>query len=145
MNLFLCGGGSNTQILEALRTFASKIDKSKPILYIPLAWESDNYDSCYEWFKTEIKYMQISKFDMVNSSKELSQKNFNDYSALFIGGGNTYKLLKEIKDNSNAEKIIKYLNENGTIFASSAGAIIFGKDINTCINDDDGGSIYELY
>lgn len=136
MKLFLCGGGSGKQIVSALNKFSSVLDKTKPILYIPLAFENNDYDSCSNWFSEEIKFMGINNFEMVRSSKELSQKDFNKYCALFIGGGNTYKLLKDLKENSNFEKIENYLKNDGIIFGGSAGAIIFGKDINSCLLDD---------
>ncbi|HIU40362.1 MAG TPA: Type 1 glutamine amidotransferase-like domain-containing protein [Candidatus Aphodocola excrementigallinarum] len=136
MKLFLCGGGSGNQIKFALNKFSSCIDRSKPILYIPLAMDEDKYDSCKEWFSSEIKLIGIKNFDMVKSSLELSKKNFKNYCALFIGGGNTYKLLKDIKNNLNFEKIKEYLNNDGIVFGGSAGAIIFGKSINGCLLDD---------
>jgi len=136
MNLYLCGRGSGKQITEALSKFSKKIDKTKPILYVPLAMEESKYNSCYDWFKEEIKNMDLTNFEMVKSSLELSKKDFSNYSAIFIGGGNTYKLLNEIKQNSNYEKICHYLNTGGTIFGASAGAIIFGNDINCCLLDD---------
>ena len=137
MKLFLCGGGSGKQILDALYKFSNVINKEKPILYIPLAMEEDKYDSCYDWFKSEIKSVNLENFEMVRSSLELSQKDFSNYCAIFIGGGNTYKLLNDINKYSNKEKIIKYLNDDGIIFGGSAGAIIFGKDINCCLLDDE--------
>ena len=42
MKLFLCGGGSNKQIVFALRKFNSVLKKDKPILYIPLAMGKEN-------------------------------------------------------------------------------------------------------
>lgn len=136
MKLFLCGGGSGKQIMTALNKFSSLLDKNKPILYIPLAFKNNNYDSCSRWFEEEIKFIGLNHFEMVRSSEELSKKDFNNYCALFIGGGNTYKLLKELKENSNFEKINEYLKNNGIIFGGSAGAIIFGKDINSCLIED---------
>jgi len=136
MKLYLCGGGSGKQNLSALLKFSKKLDKTKPILYVPLAMEETKYDSCYNWFKEEIKNVNLTNFEMVKSSLEFSQKELSNYNAIFIGGGNTYKLLNEIKQNSNYEKIIDYLHNDGTIFGGSAGAIIFGKDINCCLLDD---------
>lgn len=136
MRLYLSGGGSGKQISSALLSFSNKINKSKPILYIPLAMNSSKYERCYKWFKEEINNIGLNKFEMVKSSLELSKKELSNYSAIFIGGGNTYKLLNEIKKYSNYERIINYLNNDGTIFGGSAGAIIFGKDINCCLLDD---------
>ena len=142
MKLFLCGGGSNNQIMYALNKFKSVVKKDKPILYIPLAMDKEKYDSCKEWFLNESKYIGIDSFEMVKSSKELSDKDLNNYCALFIGGGNTYKLLSELSENGNREKIQNYLKNDGIIFGGSAGAIIFGKNINTCMLDD--GNTLEL-
>lgn len=142
MKLYLCGGGSSEQIIFALLSFSNNLDKSKPILYIPLTMNESRYESCYNWFKEELKYIGLSKFEMIRSSEELSLKNLYNYSAIFIGGGNTYKLLYELKQNNNFEKIESYLKNNGIVFGGSAGAIIFGKDINTCLLDD--GNIVDL-
>lgn len=142
MKLYLCGGGSSEQIIFALLSFSNNLDKSKPILYIPLAMNESRYESCYNWFKEELKYIGLSKFEMIRLSEELSLKNLYNYSAIFIGGGNTYKLLYELKQNNNFEKIESYLKNNGIVFGGSAGAIIFGKDINTCLLDD--GNIVDL-
>ena len=47
-----------------------------------------------------------------------------NYSAIFIGGGNTFKLLKGIKDRGAFSKLKDFINNNGIIFGGSAGAII---------------------
>ena len=141
MRLYLSGGGSGRQNHYAYINFFNIIDEKKPILYIPLAMESNMYGSCYNWFKSEIAQYNFNKFEMVKSSLELSKLNLNNYSALFIGGGNTYKLLKELKDNNNLDKIKKYLQDGGTIYGGSAGAIIFGKDIDGCLLMDEKNDV----
>ena len=52
---------------------------------------------------------------------------------LLNGGGNTYKLLNGIKEHSIFNKIIDYLNNDGIIIGCSAGTIIFGYDIDSCL------------
>ena len=69
---------------------------------------------------------------MVNSADELAAKNTNDFGVIFIGGGNTFKLLHDLKTSGAFEKIKEYLNSEGVIFGGSAGAIIFGKDLEAC-------------
>ena len=141
MRLYLSGGGSGKENHYAYINFFNIIDEKKPILYIPLAMESNMYGSCYDWFRSEIAQYNFNKFEMVKSSLELSKLNLNNYSALFIGGGNTYKLLKELKDNNNLDKIKKYLLDGGTIYGGSAGAIIFGKDIDGCLLMDEKNNV----
>ena len=65
-------------------------------------------------------------------------QDFTDYACLYIGGGNTYKLLKDLKTSGAVEKIRKYLTEDGGIvYGGSAGAIIFGRDLDSCNTDDE--------
>ena len=73
---------------------------------------------------------------MITSGQELANKNLENYSALFIGGGNTFKLLAELKSSGAFEKIKEFINNNGIVFGGSAGAIIFGYDLEACLCDD---------
>lgn len=132
MKLILCGGGSGKQNYYANKKLNEIIDHNKPLLYVPLAMdESDHpYDSCYEWINEELAQVQLSGIDMVRSFEELVQKNYDNYCALFIGGGNTYKLLKGIKDSGAFEKIKEFINNGGIVIGGSAGAVIFGCDID---------------
>lgn len=132
MRLFLNGGGSDTQITDALKRMNEIMDHSKPLLYIPLAMEEDvhPYDSCYEWISSQLVNVLIPSIDMVRTFEELAAKDLEKYSAIFIGGGNTYKLLKGLKESGSFNSIQKYVANEGIIFGGSAGAVIFGKDIN---------------
>ena len=136
MKVFLCGGGADSQTIEANKRLNEVINHSKPCLYIPLAMEQEMYDSCYEWITGELENVEIPSIEMVRSEDELSTKNLNDYSFLFIGGGNTFKLLNDLKICGAFEKIEEYLDNGGVAFGSSAGAIIFGKDLEACRLDD---------
>lgn len=136
MKVFLCGGGAGIQTIEANKRLNEVINHSKPCLYIPLAMGQEMYDSCYEWIVGELKNVDIPNIEMVRSADELSTKNLNEYSVIFIGGGNTFKLLNDLKVCGAFEKIEEYLNNGGVVFGGSAGAIIFGKDLEACRLDD---------
>lgn len=138
MKLLLNGGGSTKQLRLTMNKLNQIMDHSKPILYVPLAMDEIEhpYDSCYEWFQGQVENVDVPSVDMPRTFEEFAYKNFDNYSAIFIGGGNTYKLLKGIKDNGIFNKIIEYLNNNGIIIGCSAGAIIFGYDIDSCLAMD---------
>ncbi|MCM1466990.1 MAG: Type 1 glutamine amidotransferase-like domain-containing protein [Alistipes sp.] len=125
MKVFLCGGGAGRQTFEANKRLNEVIDHSKPCLYIPLAMEQEKYADCYEWIKEELKNVAVPYIEMVKSADELAAKNMNDFGVLFIGGGNTFKLLNDLKISGAFEKIKEYLNSEGVIFGGSAGAIIY--------------------
>ena len=139
MKLLLNGGGSTKELIPIMNKLNEIMDHSKPILYVPLAMDKDEhtYDSCYDWFLQQVLNVDVPSVDMPRTFEEFASKNLNNYSAIFIGGGNTFKLLKGIKDNSIFDKIIEYLNNNGILIGCSAGAIIFGYDINSCLVMDD--------
>lgn len=136
MKVFLCGGGAGAQTIEANKRLNEVIDHSKACLYIPLAMKQEKYADCYEWIKDELKDIDIPYIEMVKSTDELVTKNLNDFGVIFIGGGNTFKLLSDLKISGAFEKIKEYLNGEGVVFGGSAGAIIFGKDLEACRLDD---------
>ena len=136
MKVFLCGGGAGAQTIEANKRLNEVIDHAKPCLYIPLAMEQEKYPACYEWVKGELKDVDVPYIEMVRSADELAAKNLSDFSVIFIGGGNTFKLLRDLKRSGAFEKIAEYLNSEGVVFGGSAGAIIFGKDLEACRLDD---------
>ena len=128
MKIFLCGGGSDYKTIEANKKLNEIINHNKPILYIPLAMDEKvhSYDSCLEWVKQELSCVEVQNIEMVRTFEELANKKYNNYSAIFIGGGNTFKLLKGIKDSGSFDKIKNYIEQDGIIFGGSAGAIILG-------------------
>ena len=105
MKIFLNGGGDGIQVKEAYKRLNKEIDNNKPVLYIPLAMDDYKYDDCYNWITNELREIDVPYIEMIRSSKELSEKNLNNYSLLFFGGGNTFKLLHELKQNGIFDKI----------------------------------------
>ena len=132
MKLFLNGGGSGKQTILTYKEINKVIDHNKPVLYIPLAMDEEDhpYDSCYEWIKEEISCIDIPNIEMVRSFEELEKKDFDKYSLIYIGGGNTYKLLNGFKSTKTYDKLKKYISNNGIVYGGSAGTVIFGKSIN---------------
>ena len=114
------------------------IDNTKKILYIPFAWPDSIYSGCLEFMIDELSDIDKAGIDMVKTTEELMTKDFNEYACLYIGGGNTYKLLSILKTSGAFDKIKKYLIEDdGIVYGGSAGAIIFGKDLDSCNTDDE--------
>ncbi len=138
MKLFLCGGGDGSQTVAANKRFNEILDHTKPLLYVPLAIERENYPSCLEWIKNGLRHVDVPPaIEMVSSAEEITLKNLNGYSAVFIGGGNTFKLLYELKVSGAFEKIKAFIEGDGIVFGGSAGAIIFGESLEPCAPDDE--------
>jgi len=131
MRLLLNDGGHGEKTISAIRKLNEIIDHSKPILYIPLAMDEVKhpYGGCYEFIQGELSIVDVPTIDMVRTFKDLASKNLYYYSAIFMGGGNTYKLLKGLKESSAFENIREYIINDGIVFGSSARTVIFGEDI----------------
>lgn len=57
------------------------------------------------------------------------------FNALYIGGGNTWSLMQELRDSGFSAELIQYFKKGGQIYGGSAGAIILGSKIDT--HDDE--------
>lgn len=131
---FISGGGSKEQTQEFDSLFFSELANNSKILYIPVALDRDykGFESCFDWFASLINFHQGSKdidFEMILKDADVpSLKNFD---AVYIGGGNTYKLLNYIYTKELKIKLKEFLESGGLIYGGSAGAIILGKDIRT--------------
>ena len=136
MNLILAGGGSGKQTVRVNTLFTSLL-KNNDILYIPIAIDKVKhpYDSCMEWIKRD----ELGKYGNFNitlcTEEDLRTITYEDlikYGGIFIGGGNTYYLLKELRDSKFDSKLIDLLtNTDIPVMGSSAGALIFANTIKT--------------
>lgn len=126
--LYLGGGGNEKVAFEVDENFFKDINS---VLYIPLAWPNEDFESCLNWFSDMSRKHKKLKITML---KDPYQKiNLSDFQAVYIGGGNTFKLLKRLKESGLSKKLIKFYKSGGKIFGGSAGAIIWGKTINTAL------------
>jgi dipeptidase E len=130
MNIFLSGGGSGEKSKEVDLEFLKNIDCSKPVLYIPLA-RMPPYTSCKEWIISNFKQFNFNNFEMLESFEDLKKINLSKYSAVYVGGGNTFLLLNGLKENQCLTLFKEYILQGGIFYGGSAGAIITGKDIGT--------------
>jgi len=126
VGIVILGGGGNEKLSYAIDKLFFK--GVKKILYIPLAWPNDDFKSCLKWFKNLTSKIGTFKIDMLTNWKQ--KIDLNKYDAVYIGGGNTFKLLKRIKEGGLDSKLIDFYKKGGRIFGGSAGAIIFGNNIS---------------
>ncbi len=132
--IILSGGGNIEISFELDERFFSLLKNNAKILYIPIALNRDlaGFGACYNWFSNLISSHTGEK--EINFSMMLEKDKVPDlgnYDSLYIGGGNTYKLLDYIIKNNIGPKITDFIKDGGIVYGGSAGAIIMGKDIRT--------------
>ena len=124
MPMLILSGGSGKTNEKKLNSLFLRLVKNKPILYIPIAMETKDYSECYDWISSALPGKKIN---MLVDFK-LQKIKLENFGGIYIGGGNTFKLLKEIRENKFDKELAKF---TGIIYGGSAGAIIFGKTIET--------------
>ena len=73
----------------------------------------------------------VEEIDIEGKNKNLLMKLFENKDIIFVEGGNTFYLLKAIRQ-SGFEKVIKKLLKKGRVYVGvSAGSIVAGKTIET--------------
>lgn len=144
--IFISGGGNKEQTQKFDELFFNELTSNSKILYIPVALDRDHkgFESCFDWFASVINFHQGNKeldFEMILNEDDVpSLKNFD---AVYIGGGDTYKLLNYIYAKELNTKLNEYLENGGLIYGGSAGAIILGKDIRTV--EEENNKNYPFY
>lgn len=133
MKLFLGGGGGGKDSIELDKKFVAALDLSKPLLYIPIAINTQKYpySGCVAWLRSVLEPLGVTNIVMwVDDDLETkTEKDFEQFSGVYIGGGNTFKLLKELKEFGTFEILKKLAEKNVPIYGGSAGAIILAKSI----------------
>lgn len=130
--LFLSGGGTANQSIVIDRSFVNALP-SLNILYIPIALDDDGfgYKSCMDWLEATLEELTDDPITITVWNGKDALPDLSQFSGVYIGGGNTYKLLHILTRTSAKETLVEYFNKGGIIYGGSAGAIILGKTIET--------------
>ena len=130
--LLLSGGGSaeDSHLLDQLLV---QLTAKGRMLYVPIALDPHHipYASCYEWIRSVFTPLGLDRITMWSDLSAKTEADLNPFSALYIGGGNTYKLLRDLKQARFDQAIRLFLQHGGVVYGGSAGAIVCGRDIST--------------
>ena len=124
------GGAKNSRLLDEL--FASWIGPQGRILYLPIALRGiRSFESCFEWITTTFAPFAINRITMWTDMAGHHAGELEGFTAVYIGGGNTYSLLAEFIYSGFDGHLQAYVHRGGMIYGGSAGAVVLGKDIRT--------------
>ncbi len=135
MRIVLIGGGdigrnnTNYETKEIDEEIVRLTNKEKPnFLFIGLA--SSFADSYYKVIKDIYKNLGCETGKISNKTlahMEVVEKKINDADIIYIGGGNTVKLVNTLKETGMDEMIRKAGERNVVLAGISAGAITYSK------------------
>jgi peptidase E len=139
MAIYITGGGDQENFQALDQHFTETLPNDAQILIIPWASEEEEYEDVFERIEHCFENKKIKSFEMASNPQEYTWEKLKSYDALMIEGGNTFQLIKSIRETSFNSILKKYATEtNKLIYADSAGAILLGSDVKTAFLGEDG-------
>jgi dipeptidase E len=138
VRIYLSGGGNEKQSFPLDKFFFDILPKSGSFLYIPIALRGHKlYLTADLWMKGVLELHERTdvQFEIATTLSKYNLEILKKFDGIYIGGGNTWSLIQELRDSGFANILIEYFQDGGKIYGGSAGAIILGKRIDT--HDDD--------
>ena len=124
------GGAADSRLLDEI--FAAWIGSQGKLLYLPCALRGIRpFESCLEWITTTFSLLHITEIAMWTDLYEHQASELDKFDAVYIGGGNTFALLAELRKSGFERHLTKYARRGKAIYGGSAGAAVLGRDIRT--------------
>ena len=137
MKIILAGGGGADDSLPLDKVFSGWIRPEGRMLYLPIALRGvRTFESCFEWITSTFAPLGIKDITMWTSLIEHLGSGLDAFNGVYIGGGNTFSLLKELQESGFDQHLKAYADSGRPIYGGSAGAVVLGRDILTVLHMD---------
>ncbi|MDD3687661.1 MAG: Type 1 glutamine amidotransferase-like domain-containing protein, partial [Bacteroidales bacterium] len=133
--LFLSGGGDIKASYSFDNIFFNLLPKNAKILYIPIAMADTmaKTEAALDWFSKLVSSHSSEEkcFDFTLWNAESPLPDLRKFDAVYVGGGNTYKLLMVLEQVKMLQALMEYIGSGGIYYGGSAGAVIAGNSLRT--------------
>lgn len=129
--LLLAGGGDENDSWLLDERLVNEIGRDAAMGYIPVAMPSEYYEDNVEWVTEVFSKHGFSDIKIWTEIGELSASSIASVSAVYIGGGNTYRILNKLRQSGTDQHLREFVASGGYLYGGSAGAIICGETIET--------------
>jgi dipeptidase E len=136
IRILLGGGGSAEDERPIFELFASWVGTPGSVLYLPIA-SGGAYEAHFDWISSALNPLGVHHVEMWTTLTGRDPAEIDRYEAIFIGGGNTFSLLNQLRTAGFEKAIGRFASRGGVIYGGSAGAIVLGRDISTCSHLDE--------
>lgn len=132
--ILLLGGGDSEDMRTGIQELARRLPSAtaSKLLFLPQAAEPSQFEEYAEWMKVCFQVHQVPIGSFVyweNLAGKTYSKDLREFDAMWIGGGNTFLLLDQIRKSGFEEPLREFLAAGKLVAGNSAGAIILGSDI----------------
>lgn len=132
--IYLSGGGNEHQSSTLDKFFFDSIPQGGKFLYIPIALRGHKlFPTANLWMDGILEMHKRTDilFDVLDDPSNKKLEDLEKFDAVYIGGGNTWSLMKELNESGFSDMLVQYSNSGHPVYGGSAGAIILGSKINT--------------
>lgn len=138
MKIIAGGGGDEKSAYLPHKKFYDLIGEKKRVLYIPMALDPAKHPwhTCTNWLASCFDGMGEININTITELDGLTKEFLAQYDGIYIGGGNTFKLIHTLCATKFDDLLVEFTQNGGVIFGGSAGAIILGKSIKPAIDFD---------
>ncbi len=130
--IFLSGGGDEnaTKMLDEM--FFAELPQNSSILYVATGFrDNEKISSASGWMRDMIAMHGRTDIQYLFADSLAPFKHLGEYSAVYIGGGDTEVIMDEF-DRTGFEFVLQdYSNHGGIVYGGGGGAIALGKFIDT--------------
>jgi dipeptidase E len=137
--LILAGGGGAEDSRPLDERFAEWVGPAGRMLYLPIAMGGKRpytYAQCLDWISSVYQPLGVTNIEMWTSLAGRDHAELSGFDAIYIGGGNTFRLLHLVRLSGFDRALARFVARGGAIYGGSAGAILLGRDIMTCAHLD---------
>ncbi len=132
--------------LEYIKQFIGRDPHGMKMLFIPSA---GNLDDDIWWIDKDRDVLtkmgfELHEADLAQINKEDLKNSVQSADIVYVAGGNTFYLLKVIRESGFDEVITQYVDGGGLYVGASAGAIVAGVDIQPITSLDEPEKVPEL-
>jgi len=138
MAIFLTGGGDQEHFQKLDFEFIKLLDDNAELLVVPQANDPEEFNDILERIEDVFQSKKISSIDLCLDPTSYSLEDLMTYNAIIIEGGNTFQLIKAIRETSFFSHLKKFADSNKHIYADSAGAILLGHSVESAFLGEDG-------
>ncbi len=136
--VIVAGGGGAAASRPLDERFAEWIGSHGRMLYWPMALPDDHplRATCFDWICSVFQRLGVANIAMWTDFLGHSESELEHFEAIYIGGGNTYRLLHLLGESGFDQALLRGIRSGKAVYGGSAGAAILGRDIQTVAHMD---------
>lgn len=137
--LLLGGGGDADDSAPVDARLVEAVGGTGTIGYVPHALPRSAFDDCEAWLRETLGRHGDPTVETWRSLESVDAETLAAVDAVYVGGGNTYDLLDELRSAALLEPLRAYVRDGGVLYGGSAGAILCGPTIETTPDENAAG------